>query len=123
MCIRRVCACVHHAEAVRCYCNETACVSTGYICKSQIGLCFSQSTPGVATLVTHGCADSLSAHLLNACTEHLVNQQQQQQQQVITCCADDLCNYVTSRTGWMKCNTANLSRYTSSVIYSALVVI
>jgi len=111
VCVR---VCVQHAEAVRCFCNDAACVSTAYICKSQVGLCFSRSTPGVATaVVSHGCADSLPAHLLHACTKRLSDRHhhQQQQQPVVTCCADDLCNYVTSRTGSFKYQTTktNLS--------------
>jgi len=119
--IHRVCLCVQHTETVRCYCNEPACVSTAYICKSQVGLCFSQSTPDVATAVSHGCADSLSAHLLRACTKtdtesHVIDQQQQQQ--VVRCCAKDLCNYVTSRSGWFKCKFTNLCRHDSIITAS-----
>jgi len=106
------CVRVHGAEEVRCYCNDAACVTTAYICKSQVGLCFSQSTPDVATAVSHGCAESLSAHLLGTCSESQVAEQQHQQ--VIRCCSEDLCNYVTSGTGWLKlCMTTNFCRYES----------
>ena len=97
---------LQNAEAVRCYCNEAACVSNSYVCKSQIGFCFSQSTPDVAVAVSHGCAESLPEQLLVACTER--------RQQNITCCTEDLCNYnIASRTGiWAKCMMCSIRRLT-----------
>lgn len=49
---------------IRCYCNESGCVTTGYMCKSQLGMCYSHikyknpSDPSLTTIVS-GCADTL----------------------------------------------------------------
>ncbi|XP_005111345.1 uncharacterized protein LOC101862761 [Aplysia californica] len=45
---------------LRCYCNESGCVTTGYICKSAAGRCFTAvEVRGETTHQTHGCLDSL----------------------------------------------------------------
>ena len=50
---------------IRCYCNKVDCVPTGYMCKSQLGICYSlvkykDSNLGPAGSSTvHGCADKL----------------------------------------------------------------
>ncbi|XP_045168150.2 BMP and activin membrane-bound inhibitor homolog [Mercenaria mercenaria] len=50
---------------IRCYCNESGCVTTGYMCKSQLGMCYSHvkykdssMDPSTSTIVS-GCADTL----------------------------------------------------------------
>ncbi|GFO37912.1 Bmp and activin membrane-bound inhibitor homolog [Plakobranchus ocellatus] len=48
---------------LRCHCNESGCVATGYMCKSQAGQCFTAlEVRGEVTHLTHGCLDSLSEH-------------------------------------------------------------
>lgn len=56
---------VYLAEGeIRCYCNESGCVTTGYMCKSQLGMCYSHikykdpNDPSQTTIVS-GCADNL----------------------------------------------------------------
>ncbi|KAL4222988.1 hypothetical protein ACF0H5_019029 [Mactra antiquata] len=50
---------------IRCYCNESGCVTTNYMCKSQLGMCYthikykdSNMDPSQTTIVS-GCADTL----------------------------------------------------------------
>lgn len=45
---------------IRCYCNEGKCVTSSYMCKSQLGMCFTHTKvkDGVKSIVS-GCADSL----------------------------------------------------------------
>ena len=48
------------AGEIRCYCNEAGCVSTGYMCKSAMGKCYSQLTyERDNTRSVHGCVESL----------------------------------------------------------------
>lgn len=52
------------AENVRCFCNLPQCVTTGYMCKSSGGVCFSdlQDHPHPRSTVyggRHGCAELL----------------------------------------------------------------
>lgn len=45
---------------LRCHCNESGCVATGYMCKSRAGQCFTAlEARGEVTHLTHGCLDSL----------------------------------------------------------------
>ncbi|KAK7477097.1 hypothetical protein BaRGS_00031683, partial [Batillaria attramentaria] len=45
---------------LRCYCNESGCVSTGYMCKSAAGQCYTAvEVHGEKTRATHGCLDSV----------------------------------------------------------------
>lgn len=61
---------------IRCHCNESGCVTTGYMCKSQLGMCYSlvkhkEDTidPG-QTIVVSGCADTLQREpRLRTCAE------------------------------------------------------
>ncbi|KAK8760622.1 hypothetical protein V5799_028111, partial [Amblyomma americanum] len=53
---------------IRCHCNLAPCVSTGYMCKSELGLCFSESgvqmtsslNAASTTAPRHGCVDLLA---------------------------------------------------------------
>ncbi|XP_052812210.1 uncharacterized protein LOC128239810 [Mya arenaria] len=63
-----VCCSYVHGE-IRCYCNEAKCVSSSYMCKSQLGMCFThvKVKDGVKSIVS-GCADSLQEEpLLSTC--------------------------------------------------------
>ncbi|GFR79405.1 BMP and activin membrane-bound inhibitor [Elysia marginata] len=45
---------------LRCHCNESGCVATGYMCKSRAGQCFTAlEVRGEVTHLTHGCLDSV----------------------------------------------------------------
>lgn len=57
---------------IRCYCNQPACVSTGYMCKSAVGLCFTEYTGGL-----HGCLQVRKKRCSSA----------------LRCCQEDMCNY------------------------------
>lgn len=93
---------------IRCHCNLAPCVSTGYMCKSELGLCFSESVqmtssalnPAATTAPRHGCVDLLAdvADEVNyGCKEPdgasspileapLSSEGRQ-------CCSDDMCNF------------------------------
>lgn len=60
---------------IRCYCNESGCVSTGYMCKSQLGTCYLQVTYSETDAMpafVHGCADKLAESILRTCTNSVV---------------------------------------------------
>ncbi|KAL8602896.1 hypothetical protein ACOMHN_026856 [Nucella lapillus] len=53
---------------LRCYCNEAGCVSTGYMCKSPAGTCYTAlQLQGDSTRTTHGCLDSVPSHHRSLC--------------------------------------------------------
>ncbi|XP_035217607.1 BMP and activin membrane-bound inhibitor homolog [Stegodyphus dumicola] len=54
---------------IRCYCNQAACISTSYMCKSQ-SLCYSDLERGI-----HGCLERRRCGGLR-------------------CCREDMCNYI-----------------------------
>ncbi|XP_054717077.1 BMP and activin membrane-bound inhibitor homolog [Uloborus diversus] len=54
---------------IRCFCNQAACVSTGYMCKSS-AQCFSDVEGGI-----HGCLERKRCNGLR-------------------CCREDMCNYI-----------------------------
>lgn len=52
---------------IRCYCNQAACVTTGYMCKSK-SFCFSDLESGM-----HGCLDRRRCSGLHCCKEDMCN--------------------------------------------------
>ncbi|ESO99695.1 hypothetical protein LOTGIDRAFT_151562 [Lottia gigantea] len=81
---------------IRCYCNESGCINTGYMCKSNIGQCYTAVRfDGERTRSTHGCADTLSNNL-DLCTkgQKLVKSTDESQVPFLMCCHDDMCNYI-----------------------------
>lgn len=63
--IHTVCFSIYFSDDVRCFCNLPACVSTGYMCKSKAGGCFSDllghSKPGSPFYRgRHGCLELLT---------------------------------------------------------------
>ncbi|XP_050419107.1 BMP and activin membrane-bound inhibitor homolog [Patella vulgata] len=80
---------------IRCYCNESGCISTGYMCKSSIGQCYTAvRVEGETTRATHGC--SLPSHLeLCSQGQQLVKSTDTKTQvPFIMCCQEDMCNYI-----------------------------
>jgi len=99
---------------LRCYCNESGCVSTGYMCKSTAGRCFtSVEVRGEVTRQTHGCLDSLPAPHRAHCRQlaDVVQTSVQAEQRppggdhaprdhapsrpasLLLCCGEHMCNY------------------------------
>lgn len=70
---------------IRCYCNESGCVSTGYMCKSQLGTCYLQVTYSDGDEMpafVHGCADKLSESILRTCTGSPVTEKENLNQNI-----------------------------------------
>ncbi|XP_067649268.1 BMP and activin membrane-bound inhibitor homolog [Haliotis asinina] len=83
---------------LRCYCNESGCVSTGYMCKSNIGKCYTaMETEGEVTRTRHGCYDNLPESMRTMCGEGEELVEPRDSQSTVTvifkCCKDDMCNY------------------------------
>lgn len=84
---------------IRCYCNESGCVSTGYMCKSSLGKCYSMLTyEGDITHSVHGCLDSVKTEDRNLCSgdRELTKRKKSADWPVLLCCKDDMCNYIDS---------------------------
>lgn len=80
----------------RCYCNDSGCVTTGYMCKSStLGVCYSRLTSDGATVrSTHGCAESLPEVEYSACSR-LTSTSDAHKMSLLLCCHHDMCNYRT----------------------------
>lgn len=81
---------------IRCYCDAPHCVTTGYMCKSELNACFTKVVDPLNTNspIIHGCLDpianagdicSISLTATDALTEALPS--------TLECCHDDMCNY------------------------------
>jgi len=84
---------------IRCYCNLAVCVSTGYMCKSGVGSCFSEvSGRRDVGHSRHGCVEMLHETRREACQRHFRNIStiRSDQWPLVMCCAEDMCNYVDS---------------------------
>ncbi|XP_071442961.1 uncharacterized protein [Hetaerina americana] len=56
------------AADIRCYCNLPRCVTTGYMCKSASGVCFSDIADRTdVELATHGCIELLPSSRQGVC--------------------------------------------------------
>lgn len=93
---------------IRCHCNLAPCVSTGYMCKSELGLCFSENVKMTSSVLNvaattaprHGCVDLLADVADDAnygCKEPdgvpspiLEAPWSSEGRQ---CCSDDMCNF------------------------------
>ncbi|CAI9727710.1 BMP and activin membrane-bound inhibitor homolog [Octopus vulgaris] len=94
---------------IRCHCNESGCVSTGYMCKSHTGTCYTlvhtdQSQTNTETEVSvHGCVDGLRMAHRSLCNSALTEENLQQSSRsmggsslplLLMCCKKDMCNYM-----------------------------
>jgi len=91
--------CPTYAEAeIRCYCNHPSCISTGYMCKSAVGRCYSQIThEGEAAHSAHGCAENLQLPDRNLCEtgdDVIKTRSDGGDWPVLMCCKEDMCNYM-----------------------------
>lgn len=95
-------------DSVRCFCNWPSCVSTGYMCKSSMGGCFSDllsHSRSSSYRGRHGCIESLTqSERQKWCemdsTEVLEDSQGQKpslkRPKLFLCCYHDMCNHVDS---------------------------
>lgn len=114
----KITACLCVAGELRCYCNESGCVSTGYMCKSAAGQCFTAvEVQGDKTRATHGCLDSVPLEHRGMCggrgavdggeaarherhKEEVVKGGTPAQAgggakfPLLICCEEDMCNYI-----------------------------
>lgn len=91
----------------RCYCNDVSCVTTNYMCKSSLGICFSQTTHDGATRLRfyHACAEMLPESHASACARAGIevgsrvtarSEGGPDDRVQIVCCETDMCNYQNS---------------------------
>lgn len=93
--------CIKHfspSGELRCYCNESGCVATGYMCKSSAGQCFtSLEIRGQVKHQTHGCLDSLSADHRRSCQDirnnKIISSGRVGHLPLLLCCSEHMCNY------------------------------
>ena len=104
------CAADGDDAVLRCYCNEVACVRTGYMCKTSLGACFAQRDDGH---IRYACAHRLDDDsdrrlcLASAAASHddeadyvirrRVTSSSSRAEAVawteLACCSTDMCNY------------------------------
>ena len=110
------------AGELRCYCNESGCVSTGYMCKSPAGQCYTAvEVQGETTRATHGCLDSVPVEQRGLCGRQAADKRSEgggggrrrdkakERSEVVRggsgeatvsrfplliCCGEDMCNYI-----------------------------
>lgn len=86
----------------RCYCNEAACVTTGYMCKTSLGACFAQRSPDdhhIRYACAHWLDDDADRRL---CLTSAASRSDYVIRRRVTssvtwselaCCSTDMCNY------------------------------
>lgn len=87
---------------VRCFCNLPNCVSTGYICKSKSGSCFSSlsdQAPYNTNTGLHGCLELLTDNEQKEWCKANSNSQigrkrKPHPRSLLYCCYSDMCNHV-----------------------------
>lgn len=95
------------ADDIRCYCNLPACVSTGYMCKSAQGTCFSEVVDHSDLSKTrHGCVELLSRPS-NECITH--PNAKARVSPSLMCCNEDMCNYIDKLEIWIQVTKLNES--------------
>ena len=92
------CIPLYFAGEIRCYCNESECISTSYMCKSAIGMCYTRwAHEGDTTRTTQGCVDSLKESDKEYCfqvdSEFKDSEKPSNEWPVLICCKNDMCNY------------------------------
>lgn len=93
---------------IRCHCNESGCISTGYMCKSRLGMCYSllqreEMDINENTLSVHGCAENLRTAHRDLCSDNSKGQSNDiirtstslegEFSPLLLCCKKDMCNY------------------------------
>lgn len=90
----------------RCYCNDAACVRTGYMCKTSLGACFAERSPD-GDHVRYACAqwlyDDTDRRLCltsaASVTDYIIRRRVTSEEAdkvtwtELACCSTDMCNY------------------------------
>lgn len=106
---------------LRCYCNLPVCVSTGYMCKTSKGACFTKINNEMGlTLYEHGCSDDSRPSWMdnkdNVCSKKHRSRHKEGKWPKLLCCKKDMCNYykdnVELRLQEIGSHTANKTRTT-----------
>ena len=91
----------------RCYCNDISCVSTGYMCKTTMGTCFAQRSPGAGARVHYACVNWLAddddrrlclTSAVHSNADYVIRRRVTSSHYEVTwselaCCSADMCNY------------------------------
>uniref|UniRef100_T1IKU3 BMP and activin membrane-bound inhibitor homolog n=1 Tax=Strigamia maritima TaxID=126957 RepID=T1IKU3_STRMM len=84
---------------IRCYCNLPACVTTGYMCKSNQSTCFSEMSIHANDPLhsRHGCIEFLQRPKEDVCLGFNNNAKLSVAKiPLLLCCQEDMCNYARS---------------------------
>ncbi|GAB6023110.1 hypothetical protein CHUAL_007197 [Chamberlinius hualienensis] len=97
--ILSIVATMGYGDEIRCYCNLSVCVSTGYMCKSSAGACFSEVSPdGDIGKARHGCLHLLRPTKREVCEQRLWDNSNgnllTDTFPFLSCCSQDMCNYM-----------------------------
>ncbi|KAM8810370.1 BMP and activin membrane-bound inhibitor homolog [Eudromia elegans] len=79
---------------IRCYCDAAHCVATGYMCKSELGACFSRllDPQNTHSPLAHGCLDSVASSV-ELCPARQPRNHSGSGASTLECCHEDMCNY------------------------------
>ncbi|XP_074036374.1 uncharacterized protein [Leptinotarsa decemlineata] len=91
-------------DYVRCFCNLPSCVTTGYMCKSSGGTCFSDVIDQSASVYRghHGCLELLNEEdQQSKCQRRGINERttirrKENSKSLLICCHHDMCNHIES---------------------------
>lgn len=104
-------------DELRCHCNLPVCVATGYMCKSAMGMCFSEIVDrSDLSKSRHGCLELLTSDNVEACHNEPSSSSAQHlhsQRPLVLCCQDDLCN-LSAQQVQLRFNSALRNRNGSS---------
>ncbi|KAG5850479.1 BMP and activin membrane-bound inhibitor (Xenopus laevis) homolog a [Anguilla rostrata] len=78
---------------IRCYCDATQCVATGYMCKSEQNACFTKllDPQNTNSPLTHGCLDPM-VNVADVCSPRTAGDLTGGSSKM-ECCHEDMCNY------------------------------
>ncbi|XP_035688850.1 BMP and activin membrane-bound inhibitor homolog [Branchiostoma floridae] len=80
---------------IRCYCNTPTCVTTGYMCKSELGICYSDLVGDYRkhSPPEHGCIDHRPESRSPALCPDGPADGHSRDWPLVQCCREDMCNY------------------------------
>ncbi|XP_025904584.1 BMP and activin membrane-bound inhibitor homolog [Nothoprocta perdicaria] len=78
---------------IRCYCDAAHCVATGYMCKSEVGACFSRllAPQNPHSPLAHGCVEAAGG--AEPCGAPRNRSGSTGAAAALHCCHEDMCNY------------------------------
>ncbi|XP_078702855.1 BMP and activin membrane-bound inhibitor homolog [Branchiostoma floridae x Branchiostoma belcheri] len=80
---------------IRCYCNTPTCVTTGYMCKSELGICYSDLLGDYRkhSPPEHGCIDHRPESRSPVLCPDGAAEGSSRDWPMVQCCTEDMCNY------------------------------